>query len=310
MNKIEFKPPMINGVSASQVFLPHDRDQTIQTVFQYLYKHFAHILEQEWRQRFTEGLIYDSTGQILSVDSPYQASTHIFYYRFLAHEIHVPFEHQILFENEHLLIVDKPHFLTISPTGQYVQETLLVRLKNQTGIEELSPIHRLDRETAGIVLFSKKAEVRHAYQELFAKRQVQKTYHAIAAYDPELYFPQTLNLCMEKGQPFYTMQINPCGEPNSETLIECLEHNKTWAKYQLKPHTGKQHQLRVHLNYLGIPIKNDPFYPTVQHKADDDFSAPLQLLAKSIEFTDPINSQKICIESTFDLSLSYQSNDK
>jgi tRNA pseudouridine32 synthase/23S rRNA pseudouridine746 synthase len=129
MNKIEFKPPMINGVSASQVFLPHDRDQTIQTVFQYLCKHFAHILEQEWRQRFTEGLIYDSTGQILSVDSPYQASTHIFYYRFLAHEIHVPFEHQILFENEHLLIVDKPHFLTISPTGQYVQETLLVRLK-------------------------------------------------------------------------------------------------------------------------------------------------------------------------------------
>ncbi|MCU4412910.1 RluA family pseudouridine synthase [Acinetobacter sp. WU_MDCI_Axc73] len=310
MNKNEFKPPMINGVSASQVFLPHNQDQSIQTIFQYLCKHFAHILEQEWRQRFAAGLIYDSTGQILSVESPYQANTHIFYYRFLAHEIHVPFEHQVLFENEYLLIVDKPHFLTVSPTGQYVQETLLVRLKNQTGIEELSPIHRLDRETAGVILFSKKAEVRHVYQELFATRQVHKTYHAIAAYDPQLYFPQTLNLCIEKGQPFYTMQINPCGEPNSETLIECLEHNETWAKYQLKPRTGKQHQLRVHLNYLNIPIQNDPFYPIVQHKQDDDFSAPLQLLAKSIEFTDPMISQKIYIESTFDLSLSYQSNDK
>lgn len=301
---------MINGVSASQVFLPTNKDQTIQTVFGYLCKHFAHILEQEWRQRFTEGLIYDATGQVLTVHSPYQPNTHIFYYRFLAHETHIPFEHKILFEDEHLLIVDKPHFLTISPTGQYVQETLLVRLKKQTGIEELSPVHRLDRETAGIVLFSKKTEFRHTYQELFSKRQVQKTYHAVAAYRPELYFPQTLNLCMEKGQPFYTMQINPCGEPNSETWVDCLEHNEAWAKYQLKPHTGKQHQLRVHLNHLGIPIKNDPFYPIVQHKKEDDFSAPLQLLAKQIEFTNPINGQKICIESTFDLSLSYQSNDK
>ncbi|WP_213072196.1 RluA family pseudouridine synthase [Acinetobacter guerrae] len=310
MNKIDFTPPMLNGVSASKVFLPADKDHLIQTVFEHLCKHFSHIFEQEWQQRFDDGLVYDATGKTLRIDSPYQPNTHIFYYRFLAQETHVPFQHQILFENEHLLIVDKPHFLTMSPTGQYVQETLLVRLKKQTGIEELSPIHRLDRETAGIVLFSKKAEVRHAYQALFAKRQVQKTYHAIAAYNPELYFPQTLNLCIEKGQPFYTMQINPCGEPNSETLIECLEHNKTWAKYQLKPHTGKQHQLRVHLNYLGIPIQNDPFYPTVQRKKQDDFSAPLQLLAKRIEFTDPLNHQNIGIESAFDLSLSYQSNDK
>ncbi|MBK0063038.1 MULTISPECIES: RluA family pseudouridine synthase [unclassified Acinetobacter] len=310
MNKIDFTPPMLHGVSASKAFLPADKDQVIQTVFEYVCKHFPHILEQEWQQRFANGLVYDSTGQVLTIHSLYRPNTHIFYYRFLAQETHIPFEHRILFENEHLLIVDKPHFLTMSPTGQYVQETLLVRLKNQTGIEQLSPVHRLDRETAGIVLLSKKTEVRHAYQTLFAKRQIQKTYHAIAPYHPALCFPQTLNLCMEKGQPFYTMRINPTGEPNSETWIDCLEHNKTWAKYQLKPHTGKQHQLRVHLNYLGIPIKDDPFYPTVQHKKENDFSAPLQLLAKHIQFTDPIDGQKISIQSTFDLDLSYQSNDK
>ncbi|WP_213073693.1 RluA family pseudouridine synthase [Acinetobacter ihumii] len=303
MIKTDFIPPMIKGVSASKAFLPAHRDPVVTTIFKYVCQQFAHISVHEWQQRFADGLVYDASGQILNVHSPYQANTHIFYYRFLAHEQPVPFQHHILFENDALLVVDKPHFLTISPTGQYVQETLLVRLKNQTGIEELSPIHRLDRETAGIILLSKKTQVRHAYQQLFANRQVQKTYHAIAAYRSELSFPRTLNLCMQKGQPFYTMQIDAHGEPNSETYIECLEHNQFWAKYRLKPVTGKQHQLRVHLNYLGVPIKNDPFYPTVLHKKHDDFSAPLQLLAKHIEFIDPISHEKICIESQYNLDL-------
>ena len=163
MTSTEFIPPMIDGVSASKVFLPKMKPAPA-TVYQYLCQQFPHIAADEWQQRFADRLIYDALGNILSFDSDYIENSHVFYYRFLAHEIHIPFEHEILFENDHLLVIDKPHFLTISPTGQYVQETLLVRLKKQTGNEFLTPIHRLDRETAGVVLFSKQAATRAAYQ--------------------------------------------------------------------------------------------------------------------------------------------------
>lgn len=298
---VDFKPPMLNGVSASKVFLQAVSPRPA-TIYAYLCQQFRHIEPREWQSRFELGLVYDAQGQVLTVESPFQPNTHCFYYRFLAYEAHVPFQHQILFENEHLLVVDKPHFLTMSPTGQYVQETLLVRLKQQTGNEHLSPIHRLDRETAGVVLISKCVESRGAYQQMFAIRQVQKTYHAIAAYRPDLNFPMTLSLKMEKGQPFYTMQIVE-GEPNSETLIQLLEHKGQWAKYELHPHTGKQHQLRVHLNHLNIPIQHDPFYPEVVHKAEYDFSQPLKLLAKQLQFKDPLTEQQMSFSSKFELTL-------
>ncbi|RZF51726.1 pseudouridylate synthase [Acinetobacter halotolerans] len=298
---IEFTPPLINGVSASKVFLPNDISTP--TIFEYLCQHFSHIQSQEWQQRFDDELIYAADGSILQLNSPYTPNTHIFYYRFLAYEIHVPFQHEILYENDDLLVVDKPHFLTMSPTGQYVQETLLVRLKKQTGYVDLTPIHRLDRETAGVVLFCKRAESRGIYQQLFAERKVQKTYHAIAGYRPELKFPQTLQLHLEKSDPFYTMRVNANKPSNTETLIELLDHDQAHAKYQLKPKTGKQHQLRVHLNYLGIPIMNDSFYPTVVHKADEDFSHPLQLLAKAIHFIDPILNTQMSFSSNYELTL-------
>lgn len=295
----DFIPPMINGVSASKVYL---QPSSARTVYAYLCQQFPHISAAEWQSRFQDGLVYDAHGQRLHIDSPFQAHTHCFYYRFLAHEVTVPFQHQILFENEDLLVVDKPHFLTMSPTGQYVQQTLLVRLKQQTGNEQLTPIHRLDRETAGVVLFSKQPASRGLYQQMFAERQVRKTYHAIAPFRADLSFPCTTRYRMEKGQPFYTMQVVD-GVPNSETDIELLAHNGHLAKYLLKPVTGKQHQLRVHLNQLGIAILNDPFYPQVQHKTEDDFSAPLQLLAKDICFQDPISKAAMAFSSQFDLTL-------
>ncbi|WP_038345482.1 pseudouridine synthase [Acinetobacter sp. A47] len=304
MNKFsntDFTPPLIDGVSASKVFLPPDTSAN--TIFDYLCHHFPHIQPQEWQQRFSDGLIYAADGSKLGIEHIYTPNTHIFYYRFLAHEIHVPFEHEILFENEDLLVVDKPHFLTMTPTGQYVQETLLVRLKKQTGYAELTPIHRLDRETAGVVLFCKTPATRGIYQQLFAERKVEKTYHAIAAHRPELNFPQTLQLHLEKGTPFYTMQVNPDKPQNTQTSIELLQHNQYFAKYCLKPKTGKQHQLRVHLNYLGIPILNDPFYPVIAHKAEHDFSHPLQLLAKEIYFIDPVLQQEMSFSSRFELTL-------
>ncbi|MDO4223897.1 MAG: pseudouridine synthase, partial [Acinetobacter sp.] len=268
-----FTPPMRHGVTASQVFLP--AQSTALTLYQHLCQHFPHITPAEWQQRFDDHLIYSATGEILTMDCAYApyANQVLYYYRHLAHETVVPFDHHILFENDDLLVVDKPHFLTMSPTGQYVQQTLLTRLKQHTQNPQLSPIHRLDRETAGIVLFCKRAEQRGVYQQLFAQHQVQKIYHAIAPYRADLVLPQTVQLHLQKGEPFYTMHICSHATPNSETEIEILhlEPQRRWAKYQLKPKTGKQHQLRVHLNYLGIPILHDTLYPQVQHKAADDF---------------------------------------
>ncbi|OTG86068.1 pseudouridylate synthase [Acinetobacter sp. ANC 4558] len=301
--KSEFLPPMINGVSASKLYLPEIFLQPTTTIFEYLCLQFTHISQHEWAQRFNEQLIFNDAGQILTTQSLYTANIHIFYYRFLSNEIHVPFQHIILFENDELIVVDKPHFLTMTPTGQYVQETLLVRLKQQTQNEHLTPIHRLDRETAGVVLFSKRPKTRGQYQQLFAERKVQKTYHAIAPFNPALKFPQQLSLRMEKGEPFYTMQVSE-GISNSTTRISILEHNDQWAKYLLQPLTGKQHQLRVHLNHLGLAIQNDSFYPKVVHHSDHDFSAPLQLLAKKIEFQDPIHQKYLSFSSQQELTLS------
>ncbi|AOA58500.1 pseudouridine synthase [Acinetobacter larvae] len=294
-----WQPPMRDGVSASQVYLPNS-DAT--TVFEYLCQEFSHIAASEWQRRFEQQLIFDQSGRVLTQHSAYLAHTHIFYYRFLAHEAVVPFQEKILFENEHLLVVDKPHFLTVSPTGQYVQQSLLVRLKKATQNPELSPIHRLDRETAGVILFAKQARSRAAYQQLFAEALVEKQYHAIAPYRADLAFPLQLNLRMVKSEPFYTMRMVD-GPQNSRTRINLIERQQDWAKYLLCPETGKQHQLRVHLNHLGIPIRNDRLYPHISHKAADDFSHPLQLLAKQIRFQDPFSGTVQQYNSHFNLSL-------
>jgi tRNA pseudouridine32 synthase / 23S rRNA pseudouridine746 synthase len=297
----EYQPPMRDGVTASKVYLPK-LENLPTNLFSYLCNHFPHISTNEWQQRFEDQLILDMHGQVLTIDHPYLANTHLYYYRFLTHEIYVPFQESILFENEDFIAVDKPHFLTISPSGQYIQETLLVRLKKTTNNPDLTPIHRLDRETAGIVLFSKCPQTRGLYQQMFAQRQVNKTYQAIAKFDSELSFPRSVDLRMEKGEPFYTMKVVD-GKSNSYTEIDLIEHNQIWAKYLLKPSTGKQHQLRVHLNWLNIPIKNDPFYPRVQHKDAADFSQPLQLLAKKIQFLDPIRQVEYCFCSNYELTL-------
>lgn len=301
MTLIEPVPPMKNGVSASRVFLPAQTNCL--TIYDFLCQQFPHISAQEWLLRFHHQLIFDQNLNQLTEDTLYQANCFVFYYRFLAYETPVPFPHHVVFENEHIMVVDKPHFLTISPTGKYVQETLLVRLKHETQNPHLTPIHRIDKDTAGLVMFCKQPAYRAAYQQLFADRAVQKHYHAIAAYAPHLEFPHTIKLHLCKGEPFYTMRIDAEKKPNSETVIECLSHHAQRAKYLLKPITGKQHQLRVHLNHLKIPIENDPLYPIVKHVADDCFDRPLQLLAKQLEFKDPVTGQFLQFESQQDLYL-------
>jgi tRNA pseudouridine32 synthase/23S rRNA pseudouridine746 synthase len=188
-------------------------------------------------------------------------------------------------------VADKPHFMPVTPSGKYVQQSLLVRLKRQTGCADLSPIHRIDRETAGVVLLSKRPQDRSAYQALFRDRLVHKTYEAVAA-RPTVPLPRVHSSRLEEDTQFFRMR-EVAGEPNSETHLRLLRETVDRALYGLAPVTGKRHQLRVHMLSLGTPIEGDQFYPEVLRGPDDaeDFGSPLQLLARSIAFTDPITGQ-------------------
>jgi tRNA pseudouridine32 synthase/23S rRNA pseudouridine746 synthase len=212
----------------------------------------------------------------------------------LAREPEIPFEEQILFQDEHILVADKPHFLPVTPSGLYLHQTLLNRLKNKTGIPTLSPIHRIDRDTAGLVIFSVNPDERAQYQNLFRDRVVKKVYEAIAPYSDALIkrLPMTYQSKIEESEHFLQMQEVE-GEPNTDTLIELIQINQPWAKYRLTPGSGKKHQLRCHLNVLGAPIKHDQIYPilTPYQEYELDISKPLQLLAKEIAFDDPITKQ-------------------
>ena len=209
-------------------------------------------------------------------------------------EPNIPFEEHILFQDEHILVADKPHFLPVTPSGLYLHQTLLNRLKKKTGLQDLTPIHRIDRDTAGLVIFSVQAHERGQYQNLFRDRVVRKVYDAIAPYLGELHakLPITYSSRLQESSHFLQMQ-EVDGESNADTLIELVEVLKPWARYRLTPGSGKKHQLRCHLNALGVPIKFDQIYPTLTpyQEYDLDFSKPLQLLAKEIYFKDPITMQ-------------------
>jgi tRNA pseudouridine32 synthase/23S rRNA pseudouridine746 synthase len=275
-----------NGISPSCVWLPKELHVTL---LDFLIHRFHEIPKTTWINRLEQGLVLNQQGTAFQIDSPYIADQHIYYYRNIENEVRIPFEETILYHDEHLLVADKPHFLPVIPSGKYVQETLLTRLKNKLGLDDLAPMHRIDRETAGLVLFSVNPATRDAYQALFRERTIHKTYEAIAPYRTTLSFPMTYQSRMIKGEPFFRMK-EAAGEINSETRIDILEVQGELAKYQLSPITGKQHQLRVHLAALGIPILYDPFYPELT-KWKEDYSNPLQLLAKQIVFIDPITQQ-------------------
>jgi tRNA pseudouridine32 synthase/23S rRNA pseudouridine746 synthase len=280
------------GVSASRVFLP--ADQSHPSVLQFFITQFPHIEVKEWEDRFAQGLVLNDEGHALGASDAYQPNTHLIYFRRLAREPEIPFEEEIVFQDEHILVADKPHFLPVTPSGLYLHQTLLNRLKKKTGIQTLSPIHRIDRDTAGLVIFSIKPEERAPYQNLFRDRVVNKIYEAIAPYSAALVakLPMTYQSKLEESEHFLQM-MEVEGEANTDTLIELIAQNKPWAKYRLTPGSGKKHQLRCHLNALCIPIKDDQIYPilTPYQEYDLDLSRPLQLLAKQISFLDPVTKQ-------------------
>ncbi len=302
---------LVNGVSASKVGVPPN---TLLTAIDFLCARFPAIQREIWLQRFDAGRVLNAMGQPIAPAQGLLSESHLLYFREVSDEPTLPFRAQIIFQDDHLVVADKPHFMPVTPGGQYVQQSLLVQLKQQLNLPELSPIHRIDRETAGLVLFSVRAQDRDAYQALFRLGQVEKTYEAIAgvpASSPLMpKFPLTHKSKMVEAAQFFKMRELSTDEMadgevlNSETWIDCVERIEAkdlslqthtapleaLARYLLKPVTGQRHQLRVHMNALGLPLVGDQFYPVVKRGPEetDDFSEALQLLAKAITFKDPL----------------------
>ncbi|WP_328507572.1 RluA family pseudouridine synthase [Streptomyces sp. NBC_00391] len=237
------------------------------------------------------GLIVDVTGRPVPRDMAYAPGISVWFHRELPAEERVPFEIGVLYRDEHLVVADKPHFLATTPRGSHVAETALARLRRLLGIPTLGAAHRLDRLTAGVVLFTVRPEERGAYQSLFRDRRMAKEYEAVAPYAPALALPRTVRsrILKERGvMAAYEVE----GEPNAVSRVELLEHRNGRARYRLVPSTGQTHQLRVHMSALGVPILGDPLYPVVTAPVPaGDFRRPLQLLARSLEFTDPVTGR-------------------
>lgn len=261
------------------------------TVLDCLCAHFPAIDRAAWLSRMQRGRVLDSEGRALDAAHPYRVGLRVHYFREVAEETPIPFVEGVLHHDEHLLVVDKPHFLPVIPSGGYVEETLLARLVRRFDNPQLVPLHRIDRHTAGLVLFSTNPHSRAHYHALFRERQIDKCYEAIAPALAHLDFPLRRETRLGRGEPFFRMQEVP-GTPNSDTRVEVRERNGELWRYALYPVTGKQHQLRVHLAALGAPICNDPFYPEpLPVDAADDYARPLKLLAQGLQFSDPLSGE-------------------
>ena len=290
--------PVRNGVNATRLRLPHEGPWS--TAFEYVLERFGHVNPEGIADRFDRGEVVGIGGVRLDRTTPLAEHTFIWYYRELPPEERLPVEINILHQDENLLVVDKPHFLPTTPGGMYVAESALVRLRVALGIPDLIPMHRLDRMTAGVLLFSTNPETRGKYQVLFEKRRIEKEYEAVAPVRSDLELPAVVRSRMVKSRTYLLAQEVP-GEPNAETRVELVEEAGGLGRYRLLPHTGKTHQLRVHMASLGIGILNDPFYPVLLEQAPDDYSKPLQLLARSIQFTDPLTRQPVQYRSELSL---------
>lgn len=326
--------PVRNGVNATRLRIPDAGPW--RTIHEYVLETFGHIDPAGITSRFHNGEVVDAAGTPLSTHSPLNAAEFIWYYRSLPEEPPLPVQEEILCEDEHLLAVDKPHFLPTTPAGRYVQESLLVRLRHRLNMPDLVPIHRLDRGTAGVVIFAKNPETRGAYQLLFENRRVSKTYECVSTLNDApgnlaARFPLTVRNRIEKVKGVVVSQLvsydtadsglrpheswhrvkgrrrtEPIPGANSSSRIELLRYGPPprhaqgpdLGLFRLTPLTGKTHQLRIHMAMLGLGILHDRFYPDLWDDAPDDFNAPLQLLARSLSFTDPLSGAPRVFRST------------
>jgi tRNA pseudouridine32 synthase/23S rRNA pseudouridine746 synthase len=268
------KFPTVDGVSASCIATPHG---SWPSMLDFLALRIPAVTRDEWAARMNQGKVLDDHGRPVTVDAPFQAQCKLYYWRSLPFEHKVPFDERVVFQDDYLVIADKPHFLPVTPTGRYV------------------PMHRIDRETAGLVAFTVQPHTRDAYQALFRDKLVSKTYEAIARLNPDISLPMRHRSRLVESEHFMAMQ-EADGPVNAETDISLIESTAGWGRFRLQPITGQKHQLRVHMCALGMPIVGDQIYPRLLPAPPPDvapnFDAPLMLLAQSLSFKDPVTGQQ------------------
>ncbi|MFJ5228326.1 pseudouridine synthase [Kitasatospora sp. NPDC088391] len=292
--------PQRDGIDPVHVRLPLDGPW--ETVRAYLEERYgAAAGPGRVNEMLAEGAFAAPDGPV-TADTPYRPGGHLWFHRDPGPpEPVVPFPIEVLHCDERIVVADKPHFLATTPRGSHAVETALARLRRDLGLPRLSPAHRLDRLTAGVVLFVVEPALRGAYQGLFERREPVKEYEAVARFDPAVELPVTVRSRIVKEHGRMDAHEVP-GEPNAESRIELVEARGGLGRYRLRPRTGRTHQLRVHMNALGLPILGDPLYPAVLPEPDvEDYRHPLQLLARSLEFTDPLTGERLRFASPRDL---------
>lgn len=305
----------------------------------------AGLTADELARQHQAGLVVDADGRPCDLEARVSRAVPVYLYRDLPDEFDVPFDLDILHVDEHLVVVDKPHFLATMPRGRHVTQTALVRLRRLLAEPDLAPAHRLDRLTAGVLLFTRMPAERAPYQRLFADREVRKEYRALAEL-PRVHEPGASRSPLARGASPLAPGASPLergGSPlelverrtvrvadrivktagdlrarvvdgpanavSDITLERAIDGPSAGCatgrlgEYRLVPHTGRTHQLRLHMASLGVPILGDPLYPEVDDDlaaAPDrgDFSRPLRLIASRLEFTDPVTGEERGFESS------------
>jgi tRNA pseudouridine32 synthase/23S rRNA pseudouridine746 synthase len=265
---------------------------------EFLVRRFPDITAEAWTDRLDRGLVVDAQGHPLTAETPCEPRLRIGYYREVADEPTGP-EVEITEVDEHLVVIDKPHFLPVTPSGPFVERCVLFQAERMLGLSDLAPVHRLDRHTAGLVLLARVPAERGLYGGLFARREIVRRYAAVARLDRELAGNQwCVTSRIEPGEPFFRMQEVASGEPNAETEIELVtDHRESgettgWGTFRLRPLSGKKHQLRLHMAAIGCPIAGDRLYPTLRPKLPDGQAPPLALVARELRFRDPVTGRE------------------
>lgn len=295
---------MVIAKTASKLSLPQ-YNPGVRTVLEFLVLKFPAITIDVWQQRMAEGNVHWHDGSLINAQTAFAAQQRVYYYREVESEPVIPFQEKIIFQDELILVAYKPHFLPVTPGGQYIEECLQNRLRHKTDNHNLQAVHRIDKGTAGLVLFSVNPDSRQQYHRLFETHLVNKTYQAVACTlnkTPMLNHEWEIKNRLEKSEPRFLMQITE-GKANSHSRIRCLRTTVEKSLFELNPITGKTHQLRLHMQSLGWPLLNDNYYPELQPSKPDDFSNPLQLLAQKLDFIDPVTQEARRFSSRVELTL-------